>query len=985
MTNTVNFIRTPTLKGTQNIAGIWFPAQWFDSVQRRRLLIKYWFLGCSIYQFKQGDLLKFSTTKMLNCDGLEGWPLIFQNGILCSTFLPDKFELKVAYYDLVLVSGNAITSYSYDDAIKIDPAQWVDLDKYQLFETEDYTIEVVYDDLLDFTEDGKPIGQIFDGKIPSPSPKMMRYINEQREKSQQKNFDQQTNSSATNAAEKRKPFPLWIYFVFTFIFIFILLRLLAIFRYKNSDTVSALQDSPINNNYQILATLLLTLGGVILFAMVISMIIKTVKYAKAIKRGEISNKIKVKTFAYKIKSSDLPQTYNPNSSPLPARQNREKQKPSRWRNYLSLFSIVSKLSHLIALRQGNYIETMLKKFEQGNLEDALRYAIPINNNSPSKGQAFGVPKPRNKLSLSESVYGNSSSIYLEEKLQKHLQVLYQQSFEKLAKQDRVEEAVFVLVELLNNLDEGLEFLMQRKRYKQAMELAIARDAKPELIIKLCCLANDWNKAVMIARRDNAFANAILMLEKDQPEIVDRLRLEWANALADRAEWLAAIDVIWPLPKYRYLAEEWFNNIDKLDAQAIDAKAIVKRLILMPESIDKLEDRLTEIKNNPDFYQKRLGIAQQILEQQQYIENLRSLLRVLINNILADVVTYPNEFTKVDIAKLIELTQDKSLKIDMPNSSLTLARHKPLLESNRLLLYICPEAGYRSIYHMAVLTDNNYLLALGEAGIIKVDRQGKQLAHFMIPAERLVISHNRLQVLALVKRNNYYRIHKLDLSTGKFIDLGVVQFQQCHWTFDGINWTIVNNNCIEVINIGNTLAVVWRVDLSPNSVLQIAIKDHQEAILTVNPENCCEAFYYSIPERRLINRRDIENDGDNVLLSDELRISYLKYDYITNQLSHVFNKFNYEVIPLTMSEKQFKNLHVLAIGQIIALCVNQEDSIGYNIHLYHPDSNQIKMIINWHSSMPVSGFCIDGEYCFFDKQGRVLHVNVKENKVTSFSI
>ena len=137
------FIPEPTLKGVQNLAGIWFPTQWFDREQRQHLLIKSWFLGCSIYQFEHGDLLKFPSAKTVNCDTLLGWPLILDNGILSSMQLPKKLSSKIINYDLVIVMGNDIQCYRCEDAINIDPANWVDLSEYQLYETNRYLINIV--------------------------------------------------------------------------------------------------------------------------------------------------------------------------------------------------------------------------------------------------------------------------------------------------------------------------------------------------------------------------------------------------------------------------------------------------------------------------------------------------------------------------------------------------------------------------------------------------------------------------------------------------------------------------------------------------------------------------------------------------------------------------------------------------------------------------------------------------------------------------
>lgn len=969
MESTIDFIRHPTLQGTHNIVGIWFPTYWFTSKQRRSLLIKYWSLGCAIYQFEQGDLLKFATAQPLNCDRLEGWPLILQNGIMCSTQLDQTFDSKLAGHDLVIINGNQMTKYRYQDAINIDPAKWLDLTEYQLLTTENYTINVVYDEIPDQIEEIKSIEQIFAGKIPSSSPKMLKYIKWRQKNYQQKSdkYSNAANSDSVRQSAKKNYSILWITLVSILFYFWLVIEP------PLNKTPRTYNLSSVNIFDALKCTLIF-----FIILLIVERIIKFVIFIRTVKQGKESNHILVKKFSFQIKYDDLRQNHQPNHSSLPERQKTEQSKPSRWRFYLSLFTIFSKLSHLITSRQANYLEKMLKKFESGDLLDALRYAIPINGNGRSVGQSFGVPKPRDKLSLSESVYGDALSISIDDALEKRLQLLYRQSFEKLANQNKIEEAVFVLVELLNNLKQGIEFLEQHKRYKQAMELAIARDAEPELIVKLCCLANDWDKAVMVARRDNIFANAILLLTKEQPELANKLRVEWAKTLAEKAEWIAAIEAIWPLAEFRYLAEQWFYHIDKFNA-----KAIVKRFILLPDSMDQLEESLLIIKNHPDYYQTRLDIAEQILEHQHDIVKLRGLLRILINVIIADVITYPNNLTKPDITKLIALTKDEALKIDIPVSSLKFIRHQALWESTCLLRFSCPEVGYRTIYNMVALTNNNYLLALGEAGIIMVNNQGKQLAHFMIVAEKLVISYNRLQVLILAKRDDYYRIHKLDLSTRESVDLGVIRFKLYHPLFDGINWTIVHDNCIEVINISNRLSVVWRVDLSPNSIIQMVKKDDRETYLTINQLQKIELFSYSLPEHRLIQRKNLGVITNKIITTDSLGMLYFSYDSITQQL--LYQYYNNKKILLKMTQQQFDNLHILTTGETIVLVVNRSNDVGYDIHFYHPDNDKIIMTIDWHVTSQISYLYYDGEYCFFDEQGRALHVNVNESNVTAFSV
>lgn len=1026
MENTTDFIRSPTLKGTQAVAGIWFPTHWFDNERRRRLVIKYYFLGCEIYQFEQGDLLKFPTEKTLHCEQLEGWPLIYQNGLLCSTKLSKIDNRQFYQADLLLITGNHISTYYFSDAVNIDPSLWVDLNDYPLLETKSYSLNSIYQALPELIIESKSMAQIFDGKIPSPSPKLMAFIEQEKQNAEQSPSKQNVTSKPLCKWSESK---LWLLCIVIFLVLFLFFYIAK----QSRNLLFELEDST-----YVLKVVFLFI--VFLFSVFINikLVIELFKLIKDRKQGINSNKIVVKPSLYCAKKLDdglqnnkdrYVQTSNHtystycvdniepsqfisfngqlddqvssknsianttsianHTNSIPERRHNHNRKPSRWRNYLSLFSMVLKLDRLIAFRQSHYLETMIKKFEKGNLEDALRYAIPLGANNGSTAQSFGTPKPRNKLSLSESVYSNSFNIYLDKKFHQYLQSLYLQSFEKLAKENKTEQAVYVLVELLNNLQEGLAFLEERKLYKQAMELAIARDADPEQIVKLCCLANDWDKAIMIARRDNIFANAILILEKTNQQVANKLRLEWANTLAEKAEWLAAIDAIWPLTQYRHLAEQWFNYVDPLNP-----KAIVKRFILKPgDALDKLEDSLAIIKNTPNYYQKRLDIAQEIIAQQKYAESLKSLLGVLINAIVLDVVTYPNTLTTVDIARLIAFTQDQSTRVDIPISSLaSLKLVKPcsLVESTITQYYRCPEVGHRAIYSMVALTDDRYLLALGQAGIIIVDHTSKQRAHFMIAADKLVISDNKMQVLALAECGDYYRIHKVDLSTKKTVDLGIIKFQRCHDEFDGINWTIINNNCIEVIDISTKLSVVWRVDLSPNQIEQIARNQNNEMYLTLTPNDEIEEFHYSRSNHYLTYRDnvDIEQGLSKIASSKNQGVLLFKYDKTSQRIQFKprnYRYHQYNEIPLNVSQEQFDTMGILSVDYLTILVIKRLNDPACDIYFYHYLSNSFKMIIDWHSSDQLSIFCGINECCLFDKHGRGLHINVNENKVTSLSI
>ena len=123
--------------------------------------------------------------------------------------------------------------------------------------------------------------------------------------------------------------------------------------------------------------------------------IKTIKMLNRIfseeKKEDLLDGMLKKSFSYSINANELPQV---NHSSLSSPSHYKKKSLLNSHSFLSLFS---KLSHLFSFRQSNYIETMIKKFEKGDLLNALRYALPINDKQNSK---IGRASCRERVELS---------------------------------------------------------------------------------------------------------------------------------------------------------------------------------------------------------------------------------------------------------------------------------------------------------------------------------------------------------------------------------------------------------------------------------------------------------------------------------------------------------------------------------------------------------------------------------------------------------
>lgn len=954
-------ITEPNLKGYQHVEGLWLPFIWFSEQLCANFIMQYWFKGCLIYRFEQGYLLRFPYAISGYCEQFEGWPLIKFENKLCSMMLSDNEKKLIPHGDIILLMGNNITALDYLQAKKIDPATWINIDDYPLLKVDEWPVEVVELEYIDPTLDMKAMDTILGESLPKPSKALLKFVKENNQKKH--NMQPNTPSHSSQKAAPSGGIPI-------FIIVLIFLLIGSIIRgFNKTNKVTA----PSSANTHFLSSISL-IGWALLIIILISVI-------AILRRKKTLQTIFHHIHRRFIKPVRKTQQEGLNNNEPP----RKESKRQRWRDYLAKFAILSQLHHWIKFRQSKYLDSMMMMFESGNLDEALKYAIPINGSDQIGQQAFRAPKPRDKLSFSEKIYGEKNSIYIDHQIQQQLQQLYRRSFEKLDKENRIEEAAFVLIELLNNLTEGIDYLEKKKRLQQALDIAITKDADPNLIVRLCCLTEQWDKAIMIAKRYDAFANAIMLLEKHNPTLANKLRFVWAQTLAERAEWLAAIDTIWPLKNHRNLTKKWFDYAEK--TEEFNANIIIKKLILQPESISQYQQEIEQLQTDPQRYAQRLAIAVAILAHKQDISKLRSLLSSLINVIMFDMAHHKTSLTRADLIELIELTQDRALKIDLPAQQLKVKTRQTLSESRTLQWETCSKIGHRAIHDAMPMRNGHYLLALGEAGIIIVNKMGQQLKHFMITAHHFVVSHNFNQILALAKKDErHYHIHKLDLATENVISLGYLQFDASLSHFDGLNWTILSHNHIQVINVEQTLKIVWQVDLAGYQVIQFVSTPTNEKWLLKNADDQYEIWDYSLPDHRLTSRDNTMLYLNNIILNRYANNIY--FDYSSQQQTILFQRHHWgahQPLPLTITEKQFTTLRYVAIKEFIVFIIHKEHPNGQLIHLYHIESNTIKMTIDWINNNTLSFSTYEHDAIFWDNLGRCGRLNTLKNEWTYFTI
>lgn len=253
------------------------------------------------------------------------------------------------------------------------------------------------------------------------------------------------------------------------------------------------------------------------------------------------------------------------------------------------FLVWARLASFIGRRQADYLEKTFSMFDSGDLDEALRHAIPLGTGSDKpKPLALNVPTPRADLSIHTTQTEASSTLGFGENVYEALRQRYRKAVEQLEKQGRIKEAAFVLAELLGASEEAVSFLEKHREYQLAAELAEGRNLDPALVVRQWILAGNRERAVLIARRTGAFAAAIARLEPSHPEQAAVLRVLWANQLAASGAYGAAVQAIWPVEAARHLARDWIDRGIAIGG-AVGARLLATKAWLVPDEFGSVAE------------------------------------------------------------------------------------------------------------------------------------------------------------------------------------------------------------------------------------------------------------------------------------------------------------------------------------------------------------------------------------------------------------
>jgi MoxR-vWA-beta-propeller ternary system domain bpX6 len=526
---------------------------------------------------------------------------------------------------------------------------------------------------------------------------------------------------------------------------------------------------------------------------------------------------------------------------------------ARGNNRLIRLVLRSPLRHEVSRRHAKYLDHLGSQFASGDLNEALRHAIPLGGLG-NGALSLRIGRRRNSLGLSDGRTG-LRSVQLGVTVQQQLQKLYRQAAQDLERSGRIDEAAFVLAELLNNATECVALLERHKRYKTAALLSENRGLDPALTVRLWWFADDRPRAMRLARKSNSYSLVLKYLDDTDPNAAQQFRLLWVDELESSGNIHGAVAAGWPDPQIRPLLRNAIQRgVDMGDEWSLGIHAY--RVALHPSAVNRSE--FFESMSSDQVSAAALRFMAQALVQAKCSDPVAD--REVCTAALRVLVPLPQRKVDKSFAvafRAIRERVDPIVAADLPSAPALRQPEGPVELESR-------PAGVSAVHDVVPLTNDRALVALGEQGVRLVKYDGKTVAEWRTPCHRLVPADHGRTVILLTDRESVLEAHVLDLVTRKTRYYGQIRSDLWATNFDGSSWAAVDNQGIAFYDmLSDRPQVVWR-ELQPGwkcLALQRTADSLAAVIMipsdNVFPEPRLELRRWELPSMRLDVKRRID--------------------------------------------------------------------------------------------------------------------------------
>lgn len=465
---------------------------------------------------------------------------------------------------------------------------------------------------------------------------------------------------------------------------------------------------------------------------------------------------------------------------------------SRLRGWLRDKLVRSQVQRVLGADQAGYLDRMIEMFRKGDLDAALRHAIPLGGprppDAPAQPLTWNAPTARDALTIQLAPTTHSTATG-GDSLHALLRMLYRDAAKALEAEGRVDEAAFTLAELLREPGEAVALLERHGRLRLAAELADTARLAPELRVRQWLLAGDPARALALVRQHGAFAAALTSL-KDDHASVDALRTLWSRHLASVGDFAAAIQAGAPIAGLAAEVDAWGDALLALGGSAA-LRVLARRLSQHPERFPALRVHVEAMADaaGPEALHHRATFAA-VAVAEPWSEGLALAARLLARPQCRDAAGTNDPADLHTLQTLLTLARDPVLRADVPTWP-TFAR-VPLASRQEPWRHTVdaadtgPTALYDAVFARA---QGTLLLALGEGGASVRDRDGRERARYDAPTHDIVWSDHGDRALLLGARGAGRALARLDLLHGRCAGWGECTLDAFASDYDGDGWLV----------------------------------------------------------------------------------------------------------------------------------------------------------------------------------------------------
>jgi hypothetical protein len=321
-----------------------------------------------------------------------------------------------------------------------------------------------------------------------------------------------------------------------------------------------------------------------------------------------------------------------------------------------------------------------------------------------------------------------------------------------------------------------------------------------------------------------------------------------SAVADAARGLVERETL-------VIAEKWIDQAIETGGAA-GARMLARKLAHFPASFEESSLRAISLleDESAELQRSRLAFASALINTAQTPQT-KAIARAALRAMACDAQSFSSqEINPARIRALQDFASDASLRTDVP--PLPAAKRAEPLARRESALWVevaASDTGTIGATDAAFLPSGRMVVAMGEAGVRVLTREGKVAAHIDQPADRLVVSDHGDRVIAMARRGEVWRLSRIDLLALRSQDWCEARVDAFASDYDGSIWFIgEGENFYAIDTLAQRFDALWRVPDLDATVVGVARTSGRVRFLT-QPWSNLEDWNYELPMMTLRSR------------------------------------------------------------------------------------------------------------------------------------